>query len=316
MAVKTHFTRDDFESILAQYDVGTYVSSAGIQEGMIQTNYCLATTQGKFVLRYYETRSKEAVLFESELLAYLAEQHYPCPRQIQNVHGAYVGHYHNRPYVLFEFVAGQHVEHPNAHQQRQLIRTAAELQTLTVGYRSPYMQYRWNYTPRLCRRLAQLEARRLDTRQAEEKLAWLESELTKLELPATIPQGICHGDLHFSNVLFESDRLMALLDFDDANYTYLPLDLVGLIEYRAWPHTQEELNMAMAREVVQEYMRHRMLAAEEQRHLYDVYRLSILFDSVWYFNRGAGASFRERRKLDYLANLGREDFVAGVVGCQ
>ncbi len=313
VAVKTHFARDDFERILAQYAVGVYAYSEAIQAGTVQTNYRLDTTQGKFVLRYYETRSQEAVLFESELLAYLAAQSYPCPRQIQNVQGAYVGNYRDQPYVLFEFVVGQHVEHPNAQQQRQLIQKAAELQKLTEGYRSPYLRYRWNYTPVLCRRLAQSAAKRLNTRAAWEKLAWLEDRLARLDLPGSIPKGVCHCDLHFSNVLFQGDRLVAVLDFDDANYTYLPLDLVGLIEYSAWPRRQEALNMAVASEVVWEYGQHRELRDAEKRHLYDVYKLSIMFDSVWYFGRRGGASFRERRKIACLEGIGREGFYEGVL---
>jgi homoserine kinase type II len=314
MVVKTQFTQDDFEHILARYDLGTYTHSEAIQQGTVQTNYFLETTRGKFVLRYYEVRSKESVLFESGLLAYLTEHHYPCPSQVKNVQGAYVGNYGDRPYVLFEFLEGQHVEHPSAHQNRQLIEKAAELQKLTRGYESPYVSHRWNYTPDLCRKLAQAEAERISTKDAHEKLVWLERELAKLDLPASLPRGICHCDFHFSNVLFQEDEFVALLDFDDANYTYLQFDLVGLVEYWAWPRTNDTLDIVAARDVVQEYMKHRWLDAEERRHLYDVYKLSILFDCVWYFGRGSGDSFRERRKVEFLEDLGRESFFEGVFG--
>ncbi|VAW42796.1 hypothetical protein MNBD_CHLOROFLEXI01-4335 [hydrothermal vent metagenome] len=68
MAVKTRFSQQDFTHILAQYDLGTYTRSEPVSQGTVQTNYFLHTTQGKFVLRYYENRSKESVLFESHLL--------------------------------------------------------------------------------------------------------------------------------------------------------------------------------------------------------------------------------------------------------
>ena len=129
--------------VITQYDVGAYTDSQAIQQGTVQTNYIVGTTQGKFVLRYYEVRSKESVLFESDLLAYLASHQYPCPRQVKNLHGAYVGFYHERPYVLFEFLEGQHVERPSAYQNQQLIQKAAELQKLTEGYDSAYVAHRW-----------------------------------------------------------------------------------------------------------------------------------------------------------------------------
>jgi homoserine kinase type II len=308
MAVKTPFTPDDFVNILSQYALGAYTHSEAVQQGTVQTNYFLYTTQGKFVFRYYENRAKESVLFESDLLAYLRRHHYPCPGQVKNTQGAYVGMVGHKPYVLFEFLEGEPIEQPSAHHWQQLIQKAAELQTLTQGYRSPYTPYRWNYDPDLCRTLAQAEARRINTRSAHEKFAWLAHELTTLDLPPSSPKGICHCDFHFSNVLFQGDEFVALLDFDDANYTFLQFDLVGLMEYWAWPHTVDVLDLAKARRVVQAYMKHRPLPSIEQHHLYDVYKLSILFDCVWFFSRGAATDFYEKRKIAALDSLGRQRF--------
>ena len=68
------------------------------------------------------------------------------------------------------------------------------------------------------------------------------------------------------------------------------------------------LDATKARSIVQEYMKHRPLTPIEQQHVYDVYKLSILFDCVWYFGRGAANDFREKRKIDALTNLGRQEF--------
>lgn len=308
MTVKTPFTHDDFVNILSQYDLGAYTQSEAIQQGTVQTNYFIQTIQGKFVFRYYETRSKKSILFESDLLAYLKEHRYPCPAQVKNMQGAYVGMYRNKPYVIFEFLEGQPIEHPSAHHWQQLVQKAAELQKLTQDYRSRYTPHRWNYDSDLCRTLAHSEATRLNTKSAREKFAWLARELITLDLPPSLPKGICHCDFHFSNVLFQGDELVALLDFDDANYTLLQFDLVGLIEYWAWPHTVDILDVTKARSVVQEYMKNRPLPPIEKQHLYDVYKLSILFDCVWYFSRGSADDFYEKRKIEALNSLGRQKF--------
>lgn len=308
MAVKTSFTPADFVAILSQYNLGAYTHSEAIQRGTVQTNYCLQTTQGKFVFRYYENRSRESVLFESDLLAFLTKCHYPCPTPARNAQEVTVGEYRHKPYVIFEFLDGQPLEYPNAHHWRQLIQKAAELQKLTTDYYSPYTRHRWNYNPDLCHTLARAEATQFNTPSAHEKLAWLVRELTVLDLPPSLPQGICHCDFHVSNVLFQGDKLVALLDFDDANYTFLQFDLVGLIEYWAWADTADMLDVRKARSVVREYMKHRPLPLIEQQHLYDVYKLSILFDCVWYFSRGEPHDFREKRKIEALQNIGRQQF--------
>lgn len=312
MAVKTEFTKDDLTTILLQYHLGDYSRSERIQQGTVQTNYFLQTTKGKFVLRYYENRSRKSVLFESDLLEYLARFQYPCPSQIKNRQGSAVSAYNDKPYVIFAWVEGHSIEKPTARQCRQLIRKAAELQQITRQFRSPYTSYRMNYNPDLCLTLAQEQAAGLDSENARAKLAWLEHELIALELPPSVPKGICHCDFHFSNVLFKGDELAALLDFDDANYTYLQFDLVGLMEYGAWPHPLDFLDIAKARSIVREYEKYRPLSEIERIHLFDVYKLSILFDCVWYFSRGTANNFYEKRKIDALIEMGRQRFLDGL----
>jgi homoserine kinase type II len=312
VAVKTPFTPADLAELLSPYDLGTYIRAEPIQQGTVQTNFVVETTQGKFVLRYYENRSRESVLFERDLLLYLLARHYPCPAPIANLQGEYVGVCRAKPYAISEFIEGRHIEHPAGHHRQQLVQKAAELQRLTTDFHSPYTVYRWNYDPDLCRRLASAAATRLNTGSARRKLAWLVNQLAALDLPASLPRGICHCDFHFSNVLFRGDEFVALIDFDDANWTFLPFDLVGLIEYWAWPHPADLLDMAQARRTVQAYMAHRTLSPIEQQHLYDVYKLSILFDCVWYFGRGSAGDFYERHKIEALTDLGRQRFFDGL----
>jgi len=314
MAAKTPFSSDNFVTMLAPYALGEYLGSEAVAQGTVQTNYFIETTGGKVVLRYYENRSRESVLFESNLLAYLKKRYYPCPTPLKNRQGATVGILYNKPYVFFEWMAGHHIEQPTAYHRQQLIQKAAELQNLTRTYRPRYKPYRWNYSVDLCRNLARTEAAKINIGAAQEKLVWLEQQLATLQLPRPLPKGICHCDFHFSNVLFQGDHFAALLDFDDANYTFLLFDLVGLIEAGAWSHPAETLDLVQARAIVQEYRKYRPLSAIEQRHLYDVYKLSILFDCVWYLGRGDAQDFYEKRKVNFLRNVGRERFFVELFG--
>jgi homoserine kinase type II len=308
MAVKTPFSAADFETILAQYAVGDYLQAEPIPQGTVQTNYFFHTSQGKFVFRVYENRSFESALFESHLLAYLKKQAYPCPRPIRDRHGKTVGLVHDKPFMIFEYIAGQPVDQPGETHKRQLIQKAAQLQNLTRKYRPRYKKFRWNYDVDLCRVLARGEAEKIGTQDAFDKLAWVERQLATLQLPRAMPKGICHCDFHFSNVLFEDGQFAALLDFDDANYTFLLFDLVGLIEAWGWNFPAETLDMEQAHWVVQEYMKHRRLNALEKRHLFDVYQLSILFDCIWFFRRGRADDFYEKTKIESLRRLGRKVF--------
>ncbi len=307
MAVKTRFSKKELTEILSNYNLGQYKESKPIISGAVQTNILLYTTKGKFVFRYYENRSKDSVLFESNLIKYLKDKKYPCPALFKNKHGKFVGVYNKKPYAIFEFIEGQHVKNPNENQKKQLIKKVAELQNITKNYRPLNKKYRWNYSIELCKELAQKESKKLNTTNSRKKLKWLENELLKLNLPKSLPKGICHCDFHFSNVLFKGNKFNALIDFDDANYTFLMFDLIVLIEYEAWLHGKT-LNFNKAKKVLQEYTKYRLLNSNEKRHLFDLYKLSILFDCIWCFERGDVKDFYEKKKIDYLNNIGREEF--------
>jgi Ser/Thr protein kinase RdoA (MazF antagonist) len=315
MAVKKHFTRDDFNRILPEYDLGDLTGFQPIIRGTVETNVMLKTSKGRFVFRYYEIRSKGSVLFESSLISHLKRRHYPCPAMLKDKHGKYVGIYKGKPFAIFEFAEGKHIEHPTDKQRNQLIAKVAELHKNTRGYRPTNIGQRMNYSAALCRRLARQNAQNLGTATAREKLAWIENELSELKLPRSLPKGVCHGDFHFSNVLYKNGRFSALLDFDDANYTYLLFDLWGLIDYAAWQHRDMTLDIRKARKVLREYKKHRPLYRIEERHLFDVYKLGVLFDSIWYFGRGTAEDFYEKRKIEYLNGMGREQFRRELFGC-
>lgn len=305
MSVKTEFSKNDLAKILSSYNLGEYKNIEPFTGGTVQTNLLLETTKGKFVFRYYENRSKDSVLFECNLMKYLKDRNYPCPALFRNKNGTFVTIYNKKPCVFFEFIEGQHIETPDENQKKQIIKQVAKLQNLTRNYRPLYKKYRWNYSIELCRALARKEA--IDRANLAEKLKWFENELDKLKLPKYLPKGICHCDFHFSNMLFKDNKFNALLDFDDANHTFLMFDLVNLIDYWAWPHNKT-LDFHEARKILTEYADYRPLNSNEKKHFYDLYKLQILIDCVWFFARGNAEDFYEKRKIDYLNSMGRDNF--------
>ena len=306
---RSTLTARDLKDIMSHYDVGACTRSEILTHGSVQTNVIIHTGKDRYVLRYYENRTKEAVNFESDLIEFLEQNNFPCPYQIRGKNGGYVNTLRDKPYILFNYIEGKHLKQPNSHQWNQLIQVTAELQKVTQNFNSKYTPHRWNYDSELCRTRANEAVKRVGTKNGNAKYHWLEIELATLSLHSSLPKGICHCDLNFTNVFFQGDRLVALLDFDDANVTFLQFDLVGLIEYRAWPLSTELLDFAAAKTVVEEYSKHRPLPEVEKLHLFDVYKLSILFDCVWYFDRGDSGNFRERRKIEALNRLGRNRFI-------
>lgn len=316
MAVKTHLCEDDFRGILDNYDIGAFVSASPISQGTVQTNYMLRTTEKKVVLRRYENRSPGSVLFELDVLRLLKDNRYPCP-------GVYPGkeklHLHmGKPYALFEFMEGEHVQSPNRRQFAELVRHVARLNAITENYASAYAGERLNYSVSACREMASRIAREAGSGDAMDKLKWYLCALGALDLPGGLPMGVCHCDFHYTNVLYKGDALSGVIDFDDANHTFLLYDLACLFSpfrldftWQTWPSFaagDDVFDFAGARETVAEYAKTRPLSETEKDHLFDVYKLTIFVDCLWYFKRGHPADFYEKRKIERLDRLGRAAF--------
>jgi Ser/Thr protein kinase RdoA (MazF antagonist) len=323
MAVHTVFERADLEKMLSGYSLGRLIDYAPIQSGAVQTNYRLTMSGGETVLRYYENRTAEAVLFEKELIGYLHSRRFPCAGICENDR-AELKTYRGKPYVLFEFKDGEHVENPGRKQRENLIRLIAQLNGLTQGLHLPGEERRFNYTAPSCIRLAEKIGRQIGTRNAREKQAWMLGQLKRLRLPDTLETGICHCDFHYTNLLYQGDEIAALLDFDDANYTYLLLDLISAIDFftpgfdhetwRSFPPGAGLLNFRRARECFAAYSECRAIGGEDRRHVFDLLKLSILIDCLWYFERGDCPDFFERRKVEAVDGMGRERFTRALFG--
>ncbi len=322
-AMKINFSKNELSEILSQYNLGELIDAKPFANGSVQINIRLQTTKGNFVFRYYQRgRPESSVLFEVNLIRHLKNNNYPCPASIKNKYGNVVGCYDNNPYVMFEFIEGKHLDKPDNAQKKELIKMVAGLHNITKTYNPSHKKNRWNYGIELCQDLAQRKAGQINTANSRKKLIWLESELTKLKIPKSLPKGVCHCDFHFTNVLYLNGAFNALIDFDDANYTYLVFDLICLIEpfvtsfrwdnWQTHASSDKIFDFKETRQVVSEYEKYRPLNNNERRHLFDVYKLSILLDCVWYFDRGDAKDFYEKRKIDYLDDLGREKFYQNI----
>lgn len=318
MTTKKKLTNKDYTKMLSNYDLGEFKVSKIFTQGKIQTNVLLTTSKGKYVLRYYNSRSKQSVAFEVHLINYLKQRKFPCPCPRKNKQAQFIGTHNSKPYVIFEFIEGAHKNNPNKNQKKQLVQKIAELQNILNNYKPINKKYRQNYSINTCKKLAQEQARKINTPNTKEKLKWLKKELSKLNLPKSLPKGICHCDFHFTNILFKNGKFNALIDFDDANYTYRVFDLAILIDpfifsfsLNTWKKYKINKNVLSFKEVkiiVSTYMKYRPLNIAEKKYLFDVHKLSILLDCTWYFARGNAKDFFEKRKIDYLNNLGREKF--------
>ena len=95
------------------FGLGALRKCAPIAAGSVETNYLLELDSGKYILRYYEGRTMRQVEYERALLDYLERTwlslraRHKCPPDNR------VPEYRGKPYMLFEYVQGEHISSPS-----------------------------------------------------------------------------------------------------------------------------------------------------------------------------------------------------------
>jgi len=309
--MRTTLSADDFAEILSHYDLGEHQGFEKFATGAGQTTVLLFTTSGKYVLRYYENRTEKHVRFEVNLINHLWKHGYPVPAIIKNSANDFYDTYQDKPYIMIEYVEGEHPHNPNdcfdEAQASQVVEVVARLHTLTQNYHPAYLKDREEFDAVYCSREYKKRTR---TKDKEARETWLARELGELEFPADLPRGICHADLNHGNFLFRNGKIAAVFDFDMSFYTFVIYDLASLLYWWALP-PKGGFNAERASFIVRQYSQDRVLSESEKKHIYDALKLIILLGISW---SEEGDFEQSEKSIGHLTALGRDRFYNALFG--
>ena len=272
---------DGLRIILGSYDIGALSAFCHFAHGAGQTTLLLETSQRKVVLRLYENRTVAHVNFEVQLIAFLSGRGYPVPGIIAARDGGRIGIYREKPYVLLEYVAGEHCRNPNAGVDAvalsAVVAAAAQLHTLTAGAALSFAPQRRPFDKAYC--WQQFQRKHGAAAISSESFRY-KTALDALEFPGDLPKAMCHADLNHGNFLLRGGAVAAVLDFDMSFYGPAIYDIASLIYWWAMP-PGEPVRTDTARLIVAEYRRHRTLLDVETAHIGDALKLIVLLGIAW-----------------------------------
>jgi homoserine kinase type II len=208
MSVFTPVSPEQLAAWLVQYPVGSLLGVEGIKEGVENSNFLVATRDGRFVLTLFERLTREELPFYIHLMVHLARQGIPCPAPVANREQEYLGSLNGRPAVLASFLPGVSVLRTTPAQCAAAGAMLAKLHRAGQSYKrhldNPRGPRWWQETaPRV---MPFLNA--ADQSLLRDEVGFL--QLAKLE---DLPQGVIHADLFRDNVLLEGDRITGIVDF-------------------------------------------------------------------------------------------------------
>jgi homoserine kinase type II len=220
LSVYTPVSAAELTEWLRNYSVGTLLAAEPIKAGIENTNYFVATTQGRYVLTLFERLPGEELPFYLDLMAHLARHGIPCPAPIADLSDQYLQRLNGKPAALVTRLAGRSVEHPGEAECAEVGRLLARMHLAARSY-SAYLENPrgpkwWRFAAREVRPFLDAERSRL-----------IESEIAyqaEHRFP-DLPRAAVHADLFRDNALFEKGRISGVIDFYFAGVDCLLYDV-------------------------------------------------------------------------------------------
>jgi homoserine kinase type II len=305
MAVYTAIDRAALEAFLTAYELGPVTAFEAIAEGVENSNYRLATAEGRFILTLYEKRVDPADLpFFLGLMDHLAARGVPCPTPVHGRDGAALRRLCGKPAAIVSFLEGSSPRRIRTPHCGALGAALARLHVAGAGFPmtrpNALSLAGWRALFEACRGRADAVMAGLE--------AELEDELAELERtwPGDLPKGVIHADLFPDNVFFTGSEVTGIIDFYFACVDLFAYDLA--ICLNAWCFEPDgAFNITKARSLLAAYRALRPFTARELEALPILARgaslrflLTRLFD--WQ-HRVEGALVRPKDPLEYLHKL-------------
>lgn len=308
---------EDLAVLLTAYNLRSFQQVVPFEAGGVQTNIRIDSTQGSFVLRYYEDHPVEWVTYETALIRFLVEKGFPTPTVIADKKGRSFGLYHGKPFVLFGYIKGDAVAGPESalhpEQRAGVARMVARLHGVTHRLVLPFESVRVGRSVAACGAVANGRGQGVtDIFAREERLGWIREALSSLSLSDKLPVGVCHGRCDPESFVFDGGEPVAMLHFQRACSAPFITDVAALIDGWAWKKGGV-LDHEAVRSLLAAYTEGRALSALEKDSLYDALKLEVLF-SLAQEIESLNAFERAKERFRGLETLGRESFSAMMFG--
>lgn len=225
MAVYTVLNIEDITIILSKYNL-IPLHYEGIKDGILNTNYLIFTSKGKFVLRVLEGhRSYEA---EKEELDFLLELNtiIPCSVPCSTVDGEVLIKYNGRMMSLFYFVEGEKLTEINENFLTQIGRLLGKMHLFSknkVLNRKTRIDEKYYFSKINMEQVPITEEERKNLLSLYEKISMIDF--------SSLPCGVIHNDIFPDNIFVKDGVVSGIIDFNDSTFAPFIFDLGIVINY-------------------------------------------------------------------------------------
>ena len=270
MAVYTDLKKEEIIAFLSLYNIGSLVSFSSITEGIENSNYHLKTTKNDFILTLFEKRTdKEDLSFFINIMIYLNDREFKCPKPIIDNQGNYLQTLLGKPAVIVDFLEGKSKTKLTVQDNFAVGLTMAKMHICSKDYhmkRNNSLSISgWEELLYKCdTSISKTVLNKIEPRIIEEIKYSL--DFCKNNWPKNLPEGFIHADMFPDNVFFKNNKISGIIDFYFSCTDILVYDLA--IAVNAWCFDNNQIfNETKFKSLINGYQSIRELNKEELFYL-------------------------------------------------
>ncbi len=232
MALLTRIDENAARELLRGYGLEPKTFEA-LEAGSVNSNFRFTSVDGRtFFARVYEEQGRAGALTELSLLQVLSARGVPVALPQPMTSGELVHEHQGKPFAVYPFIEGDILCQGRVTESACRAVGAALAQVHSVPARDLGLGAgRFRFADLEQRLVIVDQSGRSELVEAAARVRGLMQKYGP-ERRSDLPSGVVHGDLFRDNVLFQGDKLAALLDFESASQGTFAYDL--MVTVLAW----------------------------------------------------------------------------------
>ncbi len=273
-----HYARLDMtavEGLARRFGIEDVTAFSVMDGGSENTNYCVETNSGKYVLTLCDQKSLKHATDLASLLVYLTDHGIRTSRVVVPLEEPIVILHDEKPVMLKRHVDGDVTANLTGNVLVQLGEEMARLHEIPApSYLPRSFPYGRSYFQEV-----------IDSNLDHAYIDWLSEKNSYLQerIPQKLPMTLIHGDVFFDNIIVKDDQLMAIIDFEEACHYYRGFDL-GMVIVGACRNRQG-ISFQKARQFLRGYQNDITLESVERGCLKVFAVYAAVATSFWRFRQ-------------------------------
>jgi len=276
MPLYARLDRAAVEGLARRFGIDDITDFSVMDGGLENTNYRLETNSGKYVLTLCDQKLLKHATNLASLLTHLADHGIRTSRVVVPPDdGPTVILHDEKPVILKHYVGGDIAENTSG---KVLVQVGEEMGRLHKISAPSYLPKSFPYGRSYFSEV-------IDSNLDHAYVDWLSEKKSYLQeqIPQHLPMTLIHGDVFYDNLIVQGERLMAIIDFEEACHYYRSFDLGMVIVGTC--RDRQGISFQKARQFLRGYQNDTTLESVERESLQAFAVYAAVATSFWRFRQ-------------------------------